>query len=152
MELKEANFSNAIIFLKESIRYSSNDYLIHYQLGAAYLQTLNYTKAVKSLEQSIQLNSTNLDSLILLSVAYVNLTNYDKAIVPLEQLLKIKSNSIPANANLGELYAIQKKNTLAIEKLSNAVKNYECNTNKFKYVEHYNRSLYLLDLLKNRIQ
>lgn len=116
MEYENANdFRNAVLVLKDAIKYNSHNEGAIYEIAFCYDQLGEYENAIKCYSDFIDENPYSFTAWYNLGNAYSKLENFEKAIWAYEYCIVINEDFGPVYFNLGSAFLSQERYADAIE-------------------------------------
>jgi tetratricopeptide (TPR) repeat protein len=116
MEYENANdYKNAVIILKEAIKYNSHNEGAIYEIAFCYDQLGEYESAIKCYSDFIDENPYSFTAWYNLGNAYSKLENFEKAIWAYEYCIVINEDFGPVYFNLGSAMLSKEEYKKAIE-------------------------------------
>jgi tetratricopeptide (TPR) repeat protein len=116
MEYENANdFRNAVLVLKDAIKYNSHNEGAIYEIAFCYDQLGEYENAIKCYSDFIDENPYSFTAWYNLGNAYSKLENFEKAIWAYEYCIVINEDFGPVYFNLGSAFLSQERFADAVE-------------------------------------
>jgi len=102
--LELGNYDKAITYLKNVVKFNTDDWLVYHFLGMAYRGVKEYAKAIESFKKSIKLNAGEWNNYNLLGVTYRDQGEFEKAIESLKEAVKVNLGEWRNYNVLGNIY------------------------------------------------
>jgi TolB-like protein/tRNA A-37 threonylcarbamoyl transferase component Bud32/Tfp pilus assembly protein PilF len=115
-------YDDAIKLCKKLLEIDPDYPLIHYFLGACYVQKPQFQEAISSLEKSVELSGRSTELLANLAYCYAASGNKEKALGVLEELNEQSAAQYVSSIFISPVYALLQDNDKAFELLELAYK------------------------------
>lgn len=111
-----------ISLYQHTLRLTTGNYLIHYNLGLAFAEKGNLNDAIREYEEALRIRPTYADAHYDLGVALANRGDLDAAIVHYRKAIEIKQDNTDAHVNLGIALASKGWMDIAIQEFQEALR------------------------------